>query len=255
MPSAVAPSAISPGPTEPDSGATRRLALAQVVGRAGNGDQLRPGDRPRTGILRAGLSKVSRRKRPRRCFLSMTLTTAQPFGRFLVKISLTDAQREEAMHRMTSWTPSTAIQSSLFRPALPRNRAARPRGSAKYLLGNMRAEWAVITAGAAGAAAASVRDLVRVPAFHANVRHARCAVLSSPCSMAGLCEAPLVSPARAGRCAANMLTTNPCPASVSCKRSRVPGGAPISQRHSGQIDGFTGNTGVAAWRKFRGPLS
>ena len=45
----------------------------------------------------------------------------------------------------------------------------------KYLQADMRSEWAVITAGAAGAAAANARDLVYVPAFRADVRHTHCA--------------------------------------------------------------------------------
>jgi sugar/nucleoside kinase (ribokinase family) len=45
----------------------------------------------------------------------------------------------------------------------------------KSLQTDMQSEWAVITAGAAGAAAASERDLLRVPAFHADVRHSHCA--------------------------------------------------------------------------------
>lgn len=46
---------------------------------------------------------------------------------------------------------------------------------AKYMQADVKPEWAVITAGAAGAAAASARDLVRAPAFRADVRHTHCA--------------------------------------------------------------------------------
>jgi sugar/nucleoside kinase (ribokinase family) len=45
----------------------------------------------------------------------------------------------------------------------------------KYLRVNMQCEWAVITAGKAGTAAAGARELIRTPAFHADVRHTHCA--------------------------------------------------------------------------------
>jgi sugar/nucleoside kinase (ribokinase family) len=46
---------------------------------------------------------------------------------------------------------------------------------AKYMQADMQPAWAVITAGAAGAAAASARDVISVPAFQADVRHTHCA--------------------------------------------------------------------------------
>jgi sugar/nucleoside kinase (ribokinase family) len=45
----------------------------------------------------------------------------------------------------------------------------------KDLRADMQSEWAVITAGKAGAAAASRRDVISVPAFRAEVRHTHCA--------------------------------------------------------------------------------
>lgn len=46
---------------------------------------------------------------------------------------------------------------------------------AAYMQAGMKAEWAAITAGAAGAAAADKRKQVRIPVFRAGVPHARCA--------------------------------------------------------------------------------
>jgi sugar/nucleoside kinase (ribokinase family) len=45
----------------------------------------------------------------------------------------------------------------------------------RYMQADMQCGWAVITAGKAGAAAASRREAVHVPAFRANVRHTHCA--------------------------------------------------------------------------------
>jgi sugar/nucleoside kinase (ribokinase family) len=66
--------------------------------------------------------------------------------------------------------PGLVIQTSITKESL--DKAAQ---LVKYLQADMRSEWAVMTAGAAGAAAASVRDLVYVPAFRADVRHTHCA--------------------------------------------------------------------------------
>lgn len=45
----------------------------------------------------------------------------------------------------------------------------------KYMQADMQCDWAVITAGKAGAAAANKRAVVSVPAFRAEVRHTHCA--------------------------------------------------------------------------------
>jgi sugar/nucleoside kinase (ribokinase family) len=46
---------------------------------------------------------------------------------------------------------------------------------AEYLQRGMHCEWAIITAEKAGAAAASTRHVLSVPAFRAEVRHTHCA--------------------------------------------------------------------------------
>ncbi len=66
--------------------------------------------------------------------------------------------------------PNLVIQTSITEESL--ETAAR---LITYMQADMQCEWAVITAGAAGAAAASARELVRTPAFHADVRHTHCA--------------------------------------------------------------------------------
>jgi sugar/nucleoside kinase (ribokinase family) len=43
------------------------------------------------------------------------------------------------------------------------------------MFADIQSEWAIITTGAAGAAAASARDIVNIPAFRADVRHTHCA--------------------------------------------------------------------------------
>lgn len=66
--------------------------------------------------------------------------------------------------------PGLIIQTSITEESL--DTAAR---LARYMQDDMRAGWVVMTAGAAGAAAASARNAVRVPAFRADVRHTHCA--------------------------------------------------------------------------------
>jgi sugar/nucleoside kinase (ribokinase family) len=66
--------------------------------------------------------------------------------------------------------PDLTVQTSIAEESL--ETAAR---LAVNLQSDIRPEWAVITAGAAGVAAASTRDVLRVSAFHANVRHTHCA--------------------------------------------------------------------------------
>jgi sugar/nucleoside kinase (ribokinase family) len=66
--------------------------------------------------------------------------------------------------------PGLVVQTSITEESL--DTAAR---LAKYLQVDMKSEWAIITAGAAGAAAADKWGEVRIPAFRANVRHTHCA--------------------------------------------------------------------------------
>jgi sugar/nucleoside kinase (ribokinase family) len=66
--------------------------------------------------------------------------------------------------------PGLVIQTSITKESL--DTAAR---LVPHLLADMQSEWAVITAGAAGAAVASARDIMRVPALRADVRHTHCA--------------------------------------------------------------------------------
>jgi sugar/nucleoside kinase (ribokinase family) len=66
--------------------------------------------------------------------------------------------------------PNVVIQTSIAEESL--ETATR---LVEYVRADMQCEWAVITAGKAGAAAASARDLIRTPAFHADVHHTHCA--------------------------------------------------------------------------------
>jgi sugar/nucleoside kinase (ribokinase family) len=66
--------------------------------------------------------------------------------------------------------PGLVVQTSIAEESL--ETAAR---LAKYLQADMKSEWAIITAGAAGTAAADKWGEVRIPAFRANVRHTHCA--------------------------------------------------------------------------------
>jgi sugar/nucleoside kinase (ribokinase family) len=66
--------------------------------------------------------------------------------------------------------PGLIVQTSIAEESL--ETAAR---LVKYLQADTQCEWAVITAGKAGVAAADKRGIVSVPAFRANVRHTHCA--------------------------------------------------------------------------------
>jgi sugar/nucleoside kinase (ribokinase family) len=66
--------------------------------------------------------------------------------------------------------PRLVLQTSITEESL--DTATR---LAKYMQADMQPAWAVITAGSAGAAAASAQDAMGVPAFQADVRHTHCA--------------------------------------------------------------------------------
>jgi sugar/nucleoside kinase (ribokinase family) len=66
--------------------------------------------------------------------------------------------------------PNLIVQTSISKESL--EMATR---LVKDMQADMHSEWAVITAGKAGAAASSRRDVISVPAFRAEVRHTHCA--------------------------------------------------------------------------------
>jgi sugar/nucleoside kinase (ribokinase family) len=66
--------------------------------------------------------------------------------------------------------PGLIVQTNIAEESL--ETAAR---LVKYMQSDMRCDWAVITAGKAGAAAANKRTVMSVPAFRAEVRHTHCA--------------------------------------------------------------------------------
>jgi sugar/nucleoside kinase (ribokinase family) len=66
--------------------------------------------------------------------------------------------------------PGLVVQTSVAEDSAP-----EAQRLAVHLQDATQAKWVVITAGAAGAAAAGARDLIRAPAFDADVRHTHCA--------------------------------------------------------------------------------